>query len=550
MERYALLVGLAALVALVGCVGGSGLLGTDADSEPARLAFEDVTDDVGLTYEADGTGVGNGNSGVYTADTDDDGWTDVLALGGDRPVLFSNEQGTFERSGSLPALDRRFKSAAFVDVEGDGWIDLLLFAHDGTVVSLRNDAGQFERTDYGLDDLTYPLGAAAADYDDDGDTDLFVYQSGAWSEHKPVGYLQPDGAITTDNGNPNILYENAGGTYERVTETTIEGAHWSLAASFTDLTGDGRPDIHVANDYNNDTLYLNRGGSFERRELAGSTARNGMASETADLTGDGRQDVFVTNIWFPDLQANMSEERYERIKRLLEHVIHSGRTKGNTLLVGQSNGTLRDRADELGVRHGGWGWAAAATDFDNDGDRDLVHTTQNVIRVDRDDPVYTHPMVFQRDGERFSRVSKDVNGMRETNGRGMASLDFDNDGAQELVVATYDSEFVVYDNAATDGRRSIQFRATTEGGATALGAVVTVTAGDAEWTVHQSSNTDFLSQDSRVEHLGVGDAKAVTVHVERPDGTEQRFEDVATNRRVRLTKSGLVGVRDFDGPRE
>ena len=543
MRRYALLVGLVVLVSLAGCVSGPG---PDTDDEPARIAFENVTDDVGLTYEADGTGVGNGNSGVYTADTDRDGWTDVLVLGGDRPVLFANEQGTFERSGDLPALDRRFKSAAFVDVEGDGWTDLLLFGHDGTVVSLRNDAGQFERIDYGLDDLTYPLGAAAADYDGDGDTDLFVYQSGAWSDRKPAGYLRPDSSITTDNGNPNVLYENVGGTYERVTNTTIEGAHWSLAASFTDLTGDGRPDIHVANDYNNDTLYVNRGGSFERRELAGSTARNGMASEAADLTGDGRQDVFVTNIWFPDLQANMSEERYERIERLLEHVIHSGRTKGNTLLVGQSNGTLRDRADELGVRHGGWGWAAAATDFDNDGDRDLVHTTQNVIRIDPDDPVYTHPMVFQRDGEVFSRVSKDVNGMHETNGRGMARLDFDNDGAQELVVATYDSEFVVYDNAATDNRRSLQFRVTTETNATALGAVVTVTAGDREWTVHHSSNTDFLSQDSRVEHVGVGDTETVTVHVEWPDGTEQTFDDVGTNQRVRLTKSGLVAVCEYD----
>jgi hypothetical protein len=270
-----------------------------------------------------------------------------------------------------------------------------------------------------------------------------------------------------------------------------------------------------------------------------------MASETADLTGDGRQDVFVTNIWFPDLRNNMSQARYERLERLLEHVIHSSRTRGNTLLASQSNGTFRDRADELGVRHGGWGWAAVATDFDNDGDRDLVHTTQNVFRVDPDDPVYTHPMVFQRDGERFSRVSKDVNGMRETNGRGMARLDFDNDGAQELVVATYDSEFVVYDNEATADRRSLQFRATTETGATALGSVVIVTARDSEWTVHHSSNTDFLSQDSRVEHVGVGDAETVTVHVEWPDGTEQTFEDVATNQRVQLTKSGLVGVSEY-----
>ncbi|MFC5368968.1 CRTAC1 family protein [Salinirubrum litoreum] len=553
MGRTLLTVAVVLLLVLAGCSAAPDFGSDSSESEAPRIQFEDVTADSGLQYEATGSGVGSGNSGVYTADVDDDSWTDVLAIGGDGPTLFENRGGQFTRSDALPSVEADIKSAVFVDVDRDGYPDLFLFGREGTVHAFHNDGGTFEPTDYGLGNLTYPLGATAADYDGDGDTDLFVYQSGSWRDRKPAGYFNLRTTIESDNGNPNYLYENVGGEFRRVDSEAIDGDHWSLAASFADFTGDGRPDIHVANDYNNDTVYVNRGdGTFDRRSLGGSTARNGMSSDVADVTGDGRPDVFVSNIWFPSLKANMDDERYDRLKRLLEFVIHSSRTKGNTLLVNGGDGTFRDAADDFGVRHGGWGWAASMTDFDNDGDRDLVHTTQHVVRINRTDPVYTYPMVFQSrsasggEASNFTRVNKSVNGMRETDGRGLATLDYDHDGAQELVVATYDASFVVYDNAGTADRNSVQFRVTTERGATALGAVVTVTAGETEQVVAQTANVDYLSQDSRVEHVGVADHETVTLRVRWPDGTEREYENVSVNQRLSLTKSGIVVTATTD----
>ncbi|KAB1197833.1 MULTISPECIES: CRTAC1 family protein [Haloferax] len=541
--RLVVTVGLVLAVVLAGVTfGPSYLEQSSAEPEAPRLAFTDVTEQSGLDYEAVGSGVGSGNSGVYVADVNRDSWPDLLTIGGDSPALFVNEGGEFVRADVLPSLDQPVKSAVFLDVEGDGWTDLFLFTEDGSVVAFRNDGGEFVRTEYGVGNLSYPLGATAADYDQDGDTDLFVYQSGPWSDRKPAGYFSLDERITEDNGNPNYLYENVDGEFQRVDSANISGNHWSLAASFADLTGDGYPDIHVANDYNNDTLYVNTGdGTFDRRTLGGSTARNGMSSEVADVTDDGRPDVFVSNIWFPKLKGNMSTERYERLKRLLDFVIHSGRTKGNTLLVNQGNGEFVDSADELGVRHGGWGWAASATDFDNDGDRDMLHTTQVVVRIDRDDPVYTYPMVFQQRGDGFTRVNATTHGMHETDGRGLATLDFDHDGEQELVVATYDDSFVVYDNEVdTADHGSLQLRVVDEDGATALGSVVTVRTDTRTHVVQQTANVDYLSQDSRVEHVGVGDHETVTLEVNWPDGTTRTFEDVAVDQRLRVTKSGLV----------
>ncbi|WP_411968882.1 CRTAC1 family protein [Haloferax sp. YSSS75] len=548
--RHVAAVGLTLAVVLAGVTLGVPSLDRTTDArESPRIAFSDVTESSGLDYEAVGSGVGSGNSGVYVADVNNDAWPDLLTIGGESPALFVNDGGEFVRSDALPTLDEHVKSAVFLDVERDGWTDLLLFTSGGSVVSFRNDGGEFVRTEYGVENLSYPLGATGADYDNDGDTDLFVYQSGPWSDRKPAGYFSLDGQITEDNGNANYLYENVDGQFRRVESANVSGNHWSLAASFTDLTGDGYPDIHVANDYNNDTLYVNTGdGTFERHTLGGSTARNGMSSEVADVTNDGRPDVFVSNIWFPKLKGNMSAERYERLKRLLDFVVHSGRTKGNTLMVNQGDGEFVDSADELGVRHGGWGWAASATDFDNDGDRDIVHTTQIVVRVNRTNPVYTYPMVFQgRDGG-FASVNASTHGMYETDGRGLATLDFDHDGAQELVVAQYDDSFVVYDNAAdTTDRGSLQMRVVDENGATALGAVVTVRTETRTHVLQQTANVDYLSQDTRVEHVGVGTHESVTLEVRWPDGTTRTFEDVDVNRRLRVTKSGIVETSSLNG---
>jgi len=560
-RRTAALLAVALALVVSGCAAAPGASGGGEDPASAEIGFVDATDESGLDYSGTGTGAaGNGNNGVYVADVDNDGWEDLLVVGGERPALFRNTGGAFERTGQLSGLDREYKSAAFVDYDGDGWRDLLLLAKDGPAAAFHNDEGSFERTDIGLGNFTHPLGAAAADYDGDGDRDLFVYQSGDWSDERPAGYFSPNKSIADDNGNPNVLFENTGESgdsrFERVDAPGISGDRWSLAASFVDLTGDGRPDIHVANDYNNDTVYLNRGdGTFEQVQLGGATARNGMASEINDVNGDGRPDVFVTNIDIPASRETLSPERYERLKRFLQYVIHSGRTKGNTMLVNEGDGEFVDRADAYGVREGGWGWAASVTDLDNDGDRDLFHTTQTVVALNESHPVYTLPMVWERDGDNFTRLDAADRGLAEQDGRGMATLDYDHDGDQDVIVADYHGPYAVYENTVrspdTEGRAdgsapagAVQFEIVDDEGAVAIGATATVTVDGTETAVWQHSRTDFVSQDSAVTHVGLGDADAATVDVVWPDGTE-RTVDLDADRRYRITPDGVEVVAKF-----
>jgi len=534
-RRVTVLAALVAMAVLAGCAGSAQY------TAGTTIQFENATAESGIAYQTTGGGAGNGDDGVFVADVNRDGWRDVLVLGGDRPALYENTGGNFTRSDALPELSDPFKSALFVDYDDDGWQDLLLLRPYEQPVMLHNDEGRYERADVGLGNLTYPLGATAADYDGDGDTDLFVYQSGDWADGKPKGYFSLHGHVPDDNGNRNVLYENTGGEFERVTDAGIEGTRWSLAASFVDLNGDGRQDIHVANDYNNDTVYINRGdGTFRQRLLPGATARNGMSSEIGDVNGDGHQDVFTTNIELP-IRDGMSAERYERIKRLFAFVIQSGRTEGNTLMLNDGTGNLSDAAPEYDVRVGGWGWASSHTDFDNDGDADVIHATQHVVRIDKDEPHFTYPMVFERTGDNFTNRDASARGFNETDGRGLATLDYDRDGDRDVVVAPYDGTITVYENVGAEAN-SLHFRAVEDSGGTALGATVTVSTDERETVVQQTIRSDFLSQESRVNHVGLGSTESADIHVTWPDGTERTFGNVDANQHVRLSKGGIETV--------
>jgi len=501
------------------------------------VAFEQVTGSCGPSYRTSGNADGSDDGGVAVADYDGDGWPDLLAVGGDQPVLFENDGGRLERSGALPDGEYpELKSALFFDADGDGREDLLLVPRVGDPVFLSNDGASFSRRDAGFNvTLEWGTGASAADYDGDGDLDVYVTQNGNWREETPR--RNASGAAT--DGYPNVLFENTDDGFERVTDAGVAGSHWSLATSFVDLTGDGRPDIHVANDYGWDALLVNQGdGTFDRRRIP-DTNRHGMASVVRDVNGDDRLDLFVTNIEFPNPQQiwelNSGLNVYNR---------------GNTLLLNRGNGTFEERATEYGVREGGWGWAASIEDFDNDGTLDVVHATKYHLLRNQDgsfSAVETTPAVWEgRSNGTFERRNGSAVGFVPSNGRGLATADFDRDGDRDLVVAGTSEGFVRYENV-NEGGHWLQVRVEPDEG-TAVGSEIRVVTSDG--TVHtrvQSSRSNFFSQSSRTMQFGLGPHTVDRLEVVRPDGTELVFEDVETDRRVRVTADGTLASAEPKG---
>jgi hypothetical protein len=497
------------------------------------VAFHNATAATGVDYRQRQQYRGDsemiGDAGVYVLDYDRDGWEDLLLVGGDGPALYHNEQGTFERAPDDLPVEEPVRAAHVVDYDRDGWSDVVLFRMDAAPTVLRNDGGGF--VDAGLDmggPLDKPTGATSGDVDGDGCPDLYVIQNGDWLDTSPAGmggdYTAP---LNESNGKPNRFYRGTCAGFENATSSMHGvGHHWSLAASVVDLTGDGHPDIHVANDWNNDVLHVNQGdGTFEKRVLSKATSRNGMSSELDDVDRDGRPDVFVSNIYarlFSQGTLTLSGEH------------------GNNLLLNRG-GQFDYAAGRYRVDRGGWGWAAAVVDLDNDGHRDVVHSTRSNIRTTTYDVGYsvlTHPAVWERRGERFARLNASAIGFENTNGRGLAQLDYDRDGDVDLVLASQsdDAPVRVYENTA--GGRALQVSLRSTPNRSALGASVTVTMGDRTRHALRNSKADFLSQDSRVLHFGAGDARSADVRITWPDGRTNALEGVPTGHRLVVSANG------------
>jgi hypothetical protein len=519
-----------------------------SSGEEPPFRFREVSTAAGFEYAYRSTFRANqamiSNAGVFAADYDGDGWTDVLAIGGDRPVLFENQAGEFRRSGALPDVDGTVRSGLFFDADGDGDPELLLLVNDRPPVLLDWRDGRYVVVDAGFEhSLAEPVGATTADFDGDGCLDLFVVQYGNWSAEYPAGSDDYEAPFDDDTGNPNQLYDGNCSTFTRSTDAGTRGARWSLATSAADIDNDGDMDIHVANDFNYDVVYRNRGdGTFERVRLGERTNRNGMSSELADVNGDGRLDFFVTNIYYPDYVATELND------------VLTVKAEGNNLLVNRGNATFDERADELGVYVGGWGWAAALTDFDNDGDQDLFHATRELdwdsrSRLPRDVRAYasdlayySRPVVWAYHDGNFTSVSGSAAGFEAANGRGVARLDYDRDGSMDLLVATTDS-YRLYRNVGSTGN-ALQVRVRDDSGGRAVGARVYLRTGGAatQWRSVRGF-TDFLSRDSGIVHFGTRDIDTVALRVVWPDGTERFLEGVGTGQRITVRPSGIVTRR-------
>lgn len=527
----------------------------DGTGTAVPFRFREVGRSHGLTYgyarEFEANNEMVTNAGVYALDYDDDGWTDLLAVGGDRPVLFENREGEFVRSGLLPSLpdEAPVLGAHVYDHDGDSREDVLLLRRGAAPLLLVNTPGGFEPAPRAFERaLEMPVGATSADVNGDGIRDVFVIQYNDWTDAVPAGMGTYTAPLDDDSGRANVLYLGApDGTYTRANASAIRGTRWSLATSAADFNGDGHVDFHVANDFNHDIVYFGDGdGTFQRRVLPEATDRNAMSSEIWDVNRDGYRDVFVTNFYVPDVIA----EKYNPV--LKQH------GDGNNLLLGGPNGSFRTAADEYGVYAGGWGWAAVAADFDNDGDRDLVHATRNWTLQDRDSPLssaetrlatrrpfYRHTAVWER-SDRFETLDGGAVGFREANDRGMARLDFDNDGDIDLAVATT-NRYLLYENRGDDANEAIQIDVRRPNGAVAYGATVTVRTASSVQSRQVRPYTDFLSQDARRVHVGVGSADRVTVSIAWPDGSTTTVRGLATGHRYRATPTGVTATRALNG---
>ncbi len=269
-------------------------------------------------------------------------------------------------------------------------------------------------------------GGGFFDYDNDGDLDVYLVQSG------PIG---PEGGPPL----PNRLFENRGdGTFEDVTEASGAGdTGYGMGCAFADVDGNGWTDVYVTN-FGRNVLLLNEGGTFrDATDVAGVGDDGwGAGCSFADYDADGDMDLYVVNY----LSFTLATHRFCKEKG--HHVYcHPDAYAGvpDVLFRNDGEGRFSDVTREAGVYVGdpdeAKGLGCAWFDFDQDGWLDLYVSNDS-----------TRNFLFKnlRDGS-FEEVGIPTGvaynewGQTEA-GMGIAVGDLDEDGFDDLLVTHLDME--------------------------------------------------------------------------------------------------------------
>ena len=447
------------------------------------LAFTDVTDASGIV-------AGHYGMGVAAADVDNDGWVDLyLTNFGSNQLFHNNGDGTLTDVSETSGVDDTGwgVSASFFDYDRDGWLDLYV--------------GNY------------------ANYTIEADTRCPGLTGGR-------DYCPP----RVYRASPDRLYRNQGnGRFVDVTASALLGRQFgpALGVVTADFNGDGWVDIYVANDGEENQLWINRrDGTFVDVAVVSGAALSvdgaaeaGMGVDAGDFDSDGDEDLFITHL--------MNE--------------------GNNLYVNDGVGIFEDESARSGLgpsslRYTGFG--TAWFDFDNDGWLDVLAVNGTVTAVEgragEPFPYDLQKLLFRNLGDgRFENVTDQAGAVFQLSevGRGAAFGDVDNDGDVDVLVGNNAGAARLLINTVGSDNHWLGVRLVGENGSRdMLGARVGVTGDDGSvlWRRARADGSYASANDPRVL-VGLGESAAVVqVQVRWPSGRLEEWSEVAIDRWMTL----------------
>ncbi len=485
---------------------------------------------------------------------------------------------------------------AVFDYDGDG-LDDIFFTNGASVPSLMKSAPKFHNhlfrnlggmkfkdvtAEAGLTGVGYSIGASAADYDNDGQVDLFI--AGVNSNH---------------------LYHNLGnGKFEDVTSKAgIKSDVWSIAGGWFDYDNDGLLDLFVVNYVKwspenppfcgdpahniraychprffeglPNTLYHNRGdGTFEDVSVVSGIAAKigkGMSVAFADYDGDGMTDVFVTN----DKQVNflfhnLGNGKFAEVALEIGAALpDDGRTisgmgtdfrdydndgrpdivlaalAGETFPLFRNEGkhgfrdwTYRSRIGPL--THQLSGWSLGLFDFNNDGWKDLFtansHVNDTVERFEAAKYKLANS-IFANDGDgTFRDVSKDAGADFQAAHvhRGAAFADFSRDGKVDVVVSAIGEHAELWENVSPEANTWLILKLRgTRSNRDGMGTRIRI----GNQYNHMTANAGYASSSHSGVHFGLGKVRQVDrIEIRWPSGIKQVLTNVSANQILPVTE--------------
>lgn len=428
--------------------------------------------------------------------------------------------------------------AAVADYDNDGHADLYVTNLDGNILYHNNGNGTFTDVTQaaGVAGSGWSTGALFIDYDRDGKLDLFVSRYLKWDFSMDIwcggpkrelrAYCHPDQFQPVTY----LLFHNDGGgkfsdvsTKSGISKYPGKG----LGVAIGDFDHDGWPDIFVANDSAPQQLFRNRGdGTFIEVALDKGAAYD---SDGHHFSGMGTDFADYDNDGWPDLFVNaLASERYAIFHNL----------KGAFEYISDSSGI-----GTASMFHSGWG--AKFIDYDNDGWKDLFvgqgHVMDNIELTHPNLRYREPPLLLHNVHGRFIDMSADAGSAFQVPhaARGVAFGDLNNDGWVDLVMNCNNGAVVMLENQRVGGNHWLAINTIgTSSNRDGIGAKIALTRSSGARQYAMVSNAgSYLSASDRRAYFGLGpDRSAKLVEVAWPSGKTQRIENVSGDRVLDVTE--------------
>lgn len=481
-------------------------------------------------------------AGIAVLDFNNDGWPDLFfANGAGMPslaksgpefhnaLLRNNRDGTFsnvtERAG-LAGVGYSMGAAA-ADFDNDGFPDLAVTGVRGTHLYRNRGDGRFEEVALPADDR-WSVAATWVDYDRDGLLDLFIVHYVVWdAATEPVcasgaikqfchpKYYQPTA---------NSLYRNLGhGRFADVSASAglNASAGKGMGVAVGDYDGDGWPDLFVSNDTMPNWLFRNTGkGGFEEKALEAGVALtengapvSGMGVEFRDLNNDGRDDLAITALTNETFPLFLNRGQ--------------GRFEDATLSSGIAKASLP------------WtGWSLAAVDLDNDGWKDLVtangHVMDNAELTSARESKQPCQVYRNNRGASFSAATVTPKAFH----RGLVTADFDRDGRPDIVITRLNEPAFILWNRTEPANHWVTFRLHgRRGNRDGIGALVHLeTAAGHQWN-RVTTAAGYGASSLPIVHFGLGAQPAIkSVTIQWPSGATQQITTVPVDKQHEISE--------------
>jgi hypothetical protein len=508
-----------------------------------------------------------GGGGIAWLDYDSDGFPDLFFVNGStfedwrrgtspRSRLFRNNgDGTFTDVSDASGLNHTGwgMGVCSADFDNDGNADLYVTYYGGNVLYKNLGGGKFQdvtkRT--GVSGRGWGMGCAFGDLDNDGFLDLYVAnyvdvdieklgEPGSAPNCTYRGIATFCGPRGLAGGRDILYHNNRDGTFTDVTEQAgvDVGRYFGLGVVMGDTNHDGRLDIYVANDSTPSALYKNNDdGTFTDVGPQSGAAYSAEGQEQAGM-GVNFGD-YDNDGWLDIVKGNFSDD-------------------SKNLYHNNQDGTFTDQTYFAGI--GGVGWlfttfGADFLDYDNDGWKDILFANgQTFPQMDQYPTGITYSernLLFHnlRNGE-FEEVGRSSGpGLAlQKVSRGLATADYDNDGDVEFAISNMNAAPDLIRRARKSPNQSILLKLIgTKSNRDGIGAKVRVVAGDLVQFDEVRSGGSYLSSNDLRLHFGLGAAaSADRIEIEWPSGQKDVVEHAAAGRILTITEGkGITEAKAF-----